>query len=407
MIGQDVVLECLFVVCCRLALTLADFELLRRIGEGSYSYVVLAKHKDTGKEYALKIIDKLHIIRHNAVEAVRRERALLDSLEDDGVVNLHFTFQDAASLYLGLEYCPGGELYDQILAKGSLDIDNVRFYAAEIVLILQALRKHRIVHRDLKPENLLLTSLGHLKIVDFGSAKQLTENPTSSDQKSKENVEGNEEILCRNITAATSTASSSPLSDVIRDNKFSDSLVNNSNRKEKELENDPTGAPSRTATLVGTADYVSPELLKNDEVGYSADLWSLGCVVYQMIVGKPPFKAASEYLTFQKIIERDFPPLPDSLPDELNDLVEKLLSLDPMRRIGAKDLEELKSHPFFAPINWDLIREQKAPDMVPIEEESLGSTGSSFDWELASLAAAIPKLASERGDNKIDLDEEK
>lgn len=90
--------------------TLADFELMRRLGDGSYSQVVLARHKTTGQEVALKIMDKRYLLRHNMVEYIRQERGLMDRLRHPGIARLLFSFQDNLSLYLGIEHCPHGAL---------------------------------------------------------------------------------------------------------------------------------------------------------------------------------------------------------------------------------------------------------------------------------------------------------
>eukprot|EP00884_Botryococcus_braunii_P014009 jgi/Botrbrau1/22609/Bobra.176_1s0039.1 len=155
----------------RVQLSLADFTLIRRIGEGSFAQVIQVRHKQLGKEYALKIVDKHLVVRYKQVDNIRRERALLDILDNPGVIKLYFTFQDAASLYLGLQLCENGELYDQIERKGRLPLDQAQLYAAEIVLTLEYLRHMQVIHRDLKPENLLLDDDGHLKLIDFGCAK--------------------------------------------------------------------------------------------------------------------------------------------------------------------------------------------------------------------------------------------
>ena len=91
-----------------MALALSDFELLKTLGEGSVSHVVQARHRATGKEYAIKVIDKHFVLRNRLTGSVRLERKLLDTLSDPGIVRLEFTFQDEASLYLGLQCCPDG-----------------------------------------------------------------------------------------------------------------------------------------------------------------------------------------------------------------------------------------------------------------------------------------------------------
>jgi 3-phosphoinositide dependent protein kinase-1 len=365
----------------------------------------LARHKASSREYALKVIDKQHIIRHNAVDAVRRERNILDRIDDPGVVQLFFTFQDALSLYLGLEYCPGGELYDQIRAsQGGLPTDLVRFYAAEIVLILECLRKYDVVHRDLKPENLLLSASGHLKLIDFGSAKDVSQDAASRLKDQGQNDPGRpgdslQSEASKDDGAAVSSRDSIDLTSVSRGlNRKNAGIGNN----EDAIANLVTR--QRVASLVGTADYVSPEVLQNCNVGFSADLWALGCVIYQMLAGKPPFKAASEYLTFQKIVSVEYDPLPERVCPQARDLVEKLLQQTPSSRLGHADMADLKRHAFFTGIDWSTLREDPAPTPVFIDTDSIGSAGSSFDWELASLAAALPAWGLENK-NPIDLDE--
>jgi 3-phosphoinositide dependent protein kinase-1 len=107
--------------------------------------------------------------------------------------------------------------------------------------------------------------------------------------------------------------------------------------------------------FTGTAFYVSPEVLHTGRAGYQSDLWALGCVVYQLFVGRPPFQGESQYLIMQAIKERrlEFPPY---FPADAKDLVSRLLQLDPAQRIGAdlkSGFEEIKRHPFFSRVAWD------------------------------------------------------
>jgi 3-phosphoinositide dependent protein kinase-1 len=352
----------------------SDFELLRKLGDGSYSQVILARHKSSGTEYALKVVDKHHVIRHKVVDQIRRERRLLASIEDDGIVKLYFTFQDPLSLYLGLEPCLNGELYEQIRSRGTLPIETVVQYSAEIVLMLEALEKYNIVHRDLKPENILLDSKGHLKLVDFGTAKELAV------KKEDESSHKRRPELRRNSIEAGVPESTLPV--------------------KSQHDKDDDGLNERRAvSLVGTAEYVSPEVLENKEVTRASDLWALGCIIYQMIIGRTPFKGASEYVTFQNILGGTYEPLKmegvatisgsASLGEAASDLVSRLLCHDPEERLGAHSIQDLKSHAFFSAINWECIRSKDAPEFERIEEDSIGSAGSSFDWELMSLAAAL------------------
>ncbi|PPD96969.1 hypothetical protein GOBAR_DD06025 [Gossypium barbadense] len=141
--------------------SIEDFELGKIYGVGSYSKVVRAKKKDTGKVYALKVMDKKFITKENKTAYVKLERIVLDQLDHSD---------------MALESCEGGELFDQITRKGRLSEDEARFYTAELVDALEYIHGMGLIHRDIKPENLLLTKDGHLKVADFGSVKPLQDS---------------------------------------------------------------------------------------------------------------------------------------------------------------------------------------------------------------------------------------
>lgn len=289
--------------------SIQDFELGKIYGVGSYSKVVRAKKKDTGIVYALKIMDKKFITKENKTAYVKLERIVLDQLDHPGIIRLYFTFQDTFSLYMALESCEGGELFDQITRKGRLSEDEARFYAAEVVEALEYIHKLGLLHRDIKPENLLLTADGHIKIADFGSVKPMQDSQ---------------------ITVLPNAASD-----------------------------------DKACTFVGTAAYVPPEVLNSSPATVGNDLWALGCTLYQMLSGTSPFKDASEWLIFQRIIARDVK-FPDYFSNEARDLIDQLLDMDPSRRPGAgpDGYDSLKKHPFFNGIVWDNLKMQTPPKLA-------------------------------------------
>ncbi|XP_037407568.1 3-phosphoinositide-dependent protein kinase 1-like isoform X2 [Triticum urartu] len=304
--------------------TAADFELGKIYGVGSYSKVVRARKKDTGNVYALKIMDKKFITKENKISYVKMERIVLDQLDHPGVIRLFFTFQDTYSLYMALESCEGGELFDQIVRKGRLSEDEARFYAAEIVDILEYLHSVGLIHRDVKPENLLLTSDGHIKIADFGSVKPTVDTPIK--------------VL-------------------------------------------PNSTNERACTFVGTAAYVPPEVLNSAPATFGNDLWALGCTLFQMLSGSSPFKDASEWLIFQRIIARDLR-FPEFFSDEARDLIDKLLDVDPTKRPGAgpDGYASLKKHPFFRGIDWKNIRKTRAPKPTVEANANEDEDNQDSDW---------------------------
>ncbi|XP_077237781.1 3-phosphoinositide-dependent protein kinase 1-like isoform X3 [Tasmannia lanceolata] len=257
--------------------TIQDFELGKIYGVGSYSKVVRARKKDTGSVYALKIMDKRFITKENKISYVKLERIVLDQLDHPGIIRLFFTFQDTYSLYMALESCEGGELFDQINKKGGLPEAEARFYTAEVVEALEYMHGVGLIHRDIKPENLLLTAEGHIKIADFGSVKPM---------------------------------------------------------KDSQINVPPTSAIEKACTFVGTAGYVPPEVLNSSPATFGNDLWALGCTLYQMLSGTSPFKDANEWLIFQRIIVRDLK-FPDYFSDEARDLIDKLLILSHFTLISS------------------------------------------------------------------------
>ncbi|XP_031789102.1 3-phosphoinositide-dependent protein kinase 1 isoform X1 [Nasonia vitripennis] len=297
-----------------------DFIFGKVIGEGSFSTVYIAKDIHTSKEYAIKVCDKRHIIKEKKSEYVKREKEVLNMLAGakHSFVRLFCTFQDLERLYFVLSYAKNGELLPYINKVGSFDIECTKFYSAEILRGLEYLHGLGIIHRDLKPENILLDENMHVLITDFGSAKILKEDP---------------EQLALDKT--------------------------NSGKYRRERRN----------SFVGTAQYVSPELLTDKTTSRASDLWALGCIIYQMVAGLPPFRSRSEYLIFQKILALEYE-IPDGFCELARDLVSKLLKLEPSERLGASDehgagYPSIRSHPFFANVDFETLHEQTPPAIYP------------------------------------------
>ncbi|XP_043573290.1 STKc_SGK domain-containing protein isoform X3 [Chiloscyllium plagiosum] len=160
----------------------SDFDYLRIIGKGSFGKVLLAKHKETEKYFAVKVLQKKMILKKKEQKHIMAERSvLLKNMKHPFLVGLHYSFQTTDKLYFVLDYVNGGELFYHLQREHVFLEPRARFYAAEIASALGYLHSLHIVYRDLKPENILLDSQGHVVLTDFGLCKEGVEpNGTTS-----------------------------------------------------------------------------------------------------------------------------------------------------------------------------------------------------------------------------------
>ena len=152
-----------------------DFEMLKVLGKGAFGKVMLVKAKDSGTIYAMKSLSKAVLMERNEVVHTKTERKALEDTHHPFLVHLRFAFQTPTKLYLVMDYCNGGELFFHLKQAGRFEEPRARLYAAEIASALEHLHSRKIVYRDLKPENVLLDSEGHVRITDFGLAKDAME----------------------------------------------------------------------------------------------------------------------------------------------------------------------------------------------------------------------------------------
>ncbi|KAH8147664.1 uncharacterized protein LAJ45_08128 [Morchella importuna] len=161
-----------------------DFDFMTTLGTGTFARVWLVKPRSVPNSgeaplFALKQLKKSDIVRLKQCEHVRNERAILEVCRPHPFITHYLcSWQDRNSLYILLEYSPGGEIFGYLRRARRFDFATTQFYAAEIAMILVFLHSHGIVYRDLKPENILLDARGHVKLVDFGFAKVVGDRET-------------------------------------------------------------------------------------------------------------------------------------------------------------------------------------------------------------------------------------
>ncbi|XP_021647187.2 probable serine/threonine protein kinase IREH1 isoform X2 [Hevea brasiliensis] len=267
-----------------------DFEIIKPISRGAFGRVFLAKKRTTGDLFAIKVLKKADMIRKNAVESILAERDILISVRNPFVVRFFYSFTCRENLYLVMEYLNGGDLYSLLRNLGCLDENVARIYIAEVVLALEYLHSLRVVHRDLKPDNLLIAHDGHIKLTDFGLSKVGLIN--STDDLSGPAVSG-----------------TSMLGD--DEPQLSTSEHQQERRKKR--------------SAVGTPDYLAPEILLGTGHGTTADWWSVGVILFELIVGIPPFNAEHPQTIFDNILncKIPWPRVPEEMSPEAQDLIDR------------------------------------------------------------------------------------
>ncbi|XP_047339412.1 probable serine/threonine protein kinase IREH1 isoform X2 [Impatiens glandulifera] len=304
-----------------------DFEIIKPISRGAFGRVFLAKKRTTGDLFAIKVLRKADMIRKNAVESILAERDILISVQNPFVVRFFYSFTCRENLYLVMEYLNGGDLYSLLRNLGCLDEDVARVYIAEVVLALEYLHSLHVVHRDLKPDNLLIAHDGHIKLTDFGLSKVGLIDSTDD--------------LSGPVVSGTSLIG-----------EDEPQLATSKEQQERR----------KTRSAVGTPDYLAPEILLGTGHGATADWWSVGVILFELIVGIPPFNEEHPQMIFDNILNRKipWPRVPEEMSQEAFDLIDRLLIEDPHQRLGDRGASEVKQHPFFRDINWDTLARQKA-----------------------------------------------
>ncbi|PON60717.1 cGMP-dependent kinase [Trema orientale] len=343
-----------------------DFEIIKPISRGAFGRVFLAKKRTTGDLFAIKVLKKADMIRKNAVESILAERDILISVRNPFVVRFFYSFTCRENLYLVMEYLNGGDLYSLLRNLGCLEEDVARVYIAEVVLALEYLHSLRVVHRDLKPDNLLIAHDGHIKLTDFGLSKVGLINST-------------DDLSGPAVSGTSLMAEDEP--------ELSASERQQERRKER--------------SAVGTPDYLAPEILLGTGHGTTADWWSVGVILFELIVGIPPFNAEHPQTIFDNILNRKipWPRVPEEMSPEAQDLIDRLLTEDPDQRLGAGGASEVKQHVFFKDINWDTLARQKAA-FVPSSESALDTSyfTSRYSWNTSDDHAYPPSELEDYSD---------
>ncbi|XP_056331721.1 microtubule-associated serine/threonine-protein kinase 3 isoform X2 [Danio aesculapii] len=297
-----------------------DFETIKLISNGAYGAVYLVRHHETRQRFAMKKINRQNLILRNQIQQVFVERDILTFAENPFVVSMYCSFETRRHLCMVMEYVEGGDCANLLKNMGPLPVDMARMYFAETVLALEYLHNYGIVHRDLKPDNLLITSMGHIKLTDFGLSK----------------------IGLMNMTT---------------------------NLYEEHMEKDTREFIDKQ--LCGTPEYIAPEVILRQGYGKPVDWWAMGIILYEFLVGCVPFFGDTPEELFGQVVsdEIEWPVGDDALPAESQDLITKLLRQSPLERLGTGGAAEVKHHIFFQGLDWSGLLRQKAEFIPQLETE--------------------------------------
>ena len=322
----------------RQKISIFDFVPIKIIGKGAFGEVRICKYIPTGDVVAIKKMKKEEMHKKNQVLHVRAEKDVLSQAKNEWIVELKFSFQDQKFLYLGMEYLPGGDLMTLLMARDILPEEDAKFYAAEMVLAIESVHEMNCIHRDLKPDNVLIDKDGHIKLSDFGLSKKL--DFLIKDTKIVKN---------KNV-----------MNDYNKHLSYAEQFNEFKNMKMKKRR-------ECAYSTVGTPDYIAPEVFTQKGYGQEVDWWSLGIIMFEMMIGYPPFYSDSSTETCKKILDwKNYLEIkPEiNISKEAVDILKKLIN-DPEKRLGRNGAEEIKSHPYFKNIDWQHIKETLIPPFIP------------------------------------------
>ncbi|KAL4074335.1 kinase-like domain-containing protein [Scleroderma citrinum] len=281
-----------------------DFTFLSTLGEGSYSSVMRARHIRTGQDYAIKILDKNHLARKDKMAVAMTEKLVLIKLGAGHPGIIHLHW--------------------------TFQDDWSLFFVL-----------------DLAPNGEMQTRISRMGSLSLACARHYT----------AQIIDALDYMHAKDV--------------IHRDLKPENLLLDGDYRIK--ITDFGTGkilepGQERANSWVGTAQYISPELLEHGETSKRSDLWSLGCVVYQMIAGRFAFHGPSEYLTWQKIKKLDYT-FPEGFDEDAKDFVQRLFVLDPTQRLGAgpegspNSRAALRAHPFLASTKWETLWTDPSPPL--------------------------------------------
>ncbi|KXJ94166.1 kinase-like domain-containing protein [Microdochium bolleyi] len=335
----------------RVRLRHGDFQILTQVGQGGYGQVFLAQKKDTREVCALKVMSKKLLFKLDEIRHVLTERDILTTANSEWLVRLLYSFQDDRSIYLAMEYVPGGDFRTLLNNTGVLSNRHARFYIAEMFCSVDALHKLGYIHRDLKPENFLIDSTGHVKLTDFGLAAG---NVASS------------KINSMRVRLEKASETNVPFGKAMEQRTIAERREGYQSMREKDV--------NYAKSIVGSPDYMAPEVLRGEEYDSTVDYWSLGCMLFEALTGFPPFAGSNADETWRnlkhwkEVLKRPVWEDPNYfLSNRTWNFITTCIN---SRAKRFSTIEEIFEHQYFAEVEWQTLRDTKAPFVPELDSET-------------------------------------
>lgn len=335
----------------RVRLRQGDFQILTQVGQGGYGQVFLAQKKDTREVCALKVMSKKLLFKLDEIRHVLTERDILTTAKSEWLVRLLYSFQDDKSIYLAMEYVPGGDFRTLLNNTGVLSNRHARFYIAEMFCAVDALHQLGYIHRDLKPENFLVDSTGHVKLTDFGLAAGFL---------------APSKIESMRVRLEKASETSVPFGKPMEQRTLAERREGYRSMREKDT--------NYAKSIVGSPDYMAPEVLRGEEYDYTVDYWSLGCMLFESLTGFPPFAGSNPDETWRnlkhwkEVLKRPVWEDPNYfLSNRTWNFITTCINSRAKRFSNIKDIY---GHHYFAEVEWDILRETRAPFVPELDSET-------------------------------------
>ncbi|QQK40655.1 Protein kinase, putative [Penicillium digitatum] len=392
--------------------------------------------------YAMKVIRKAEMIRNSQEGHIRAERDFLVASEASRwVVPLIVSFQDASNLYLVMDYMVGGDFLGLLIRKDTLREDWARFYVAEMILCIEEAHRLFWIHRDIKPDNFLISASGHLKISDFGLAfnghwshDQAYYNSHRYTLLEKLGIDINGDSEDQQEVAEVKE-----LAPEIRLHSLDDHTLHRPSSTSLLDWRNSKGRRRFAKSVVGTSQYMAPEIIRGEMYDGRCDWWSLGIILYECLYGFTPFACENRHDTKIKILQHArtlrFPQEKSTdklVSQEAMDLITRILqereyrlcspkyqandilngrpvstqmlySMDARYRniasyyVYPNDAADIKIHPFFRGIRWQNLH-MCQPPMIP-RVRNWEDTRYFDDWKSAGdgVEHAVGSDSKDRG----------